>query len=58
MKKSTILKCIFICVGIAVTILAFELNVNASLKETIIKTNATPITNRVIILDAGHRSAR
>lgn len=52
MKKSTILRCMFMCISIALAVLAFELNDSYNLNETVIKTNATPITNKVIILDA------
>ena len=52
MKQSTILRCMFICMSIVLAVLAFELNAKRVLNETVIKTNATPITNKVIILDA------
>lgn len=52
MKKGTILRCMFMCISIALAVLAFELNDSYNLNETVIKTNSTPITNKVIILDA------
>ena len=54
MKKSTILRGIFVCISLAFVILAYELNSKYSLDNMAIKTNSTPITNRIIVLDAGH----
>lgn len=58
MKKSIILRCIFICIAITFVVLGFELNAKHSINEVVIKTNSTPITNKVVILDAGHRPSR
>jgi len=55
MKKSTILRGMFICISFAFAILAYELNAKYNLNEIAIKTNSTPITNKTIVLDAGHR---
>ena len=54
MKKSTILRGMFVCIFLALAIFAYELNAKYNLNETTIKTNATPITNKTIVLDAGH----
>lgn len=54
MKKSTILRCVFISISLVLSILAYEINNKYHLNNTTIKTSSTPITNKIIVLDAGH----
>ena len=58
MKKSTILRTIFVCSFLLVAMLVYEITSNYGLSEKTVKANATPITNKVIVLDAGHRLSR
>lgn len=54
MKKVTILIVMFVCIFLALAILVYELNTKYNLSKTAVKANATPITNKVVVLDAGH----
>lgn len=44
----------FIGITILFAIIVYELSARRALSEKVIKTNSTPITNKVIVLDAGH----
>ena len=54
MKKITILRTIFVCSFLLVAMLVYEISSNYSVSQKLVKTNATPITNKTIVLDAGH----
>lgn len=45
---------IFIVVAMFVAMLVYEITNNYTLSEKAIKANSTPITNKIIVLDAGH----
>lgn len=54
MKKSTMLRMLFIFVFILLAMVVYEISNSYKVSQRVIKTNATPITNKTIILDAGH----
>lgn len=53
-KKRIAIVCLLVLMSVA--IFNFD-NSKRMLKENTIAANATPITNKVVILDAGHRLA-
>lgn len=54
MKKSTILRTLFISASLLLAMIVYEIANNYTISQKSIKTNATPITNKTIVLDAGH----
>lgn len=54
MKKSTMLRMLFIFVFILLAMVVYEISNTYTISQNVLKTNATPITNKTIILDAGH----
>jgi len=54
MKKSTILRTLFVFSVLLVSIISYEIANSYTISQKVIKTNATPITNKTVILDAGH----
>lgn len=54
MKKATILKGVIVLICFAITLVIYQLACKNKLSEIAIKVNATPITNKIIVLDAGH----
>ena len=54
MKKSTILRTIFVSSALFIAMVAYEIVNSYMISQKLIKTNATPITNKTVVLDAGH----
>lgn len=54
MKKSTILRILFVSSILMLSVVVYEITSNYTISRKAIKTNATPITNKTIVLDAGH----
>jgi len=54
MKKSTILRTLFVISVLILSITIYEITNSYMISQRVIKTNATPITNKTIVLDAGH----
>jgi len=54
MKKSTILRTLFVISVLILSITIYEITNSYMISQRVIKTNATPITNKTVILDAGH----
>jgi len=47
-------RAIFVFIAIFIAVLVYEITSNYSLSKKAIKANSTPITNKTIVLDAGH----
>lgn len=54
MEKNTMLKMIFIVSILLLSMIVHEIVKSYTISQKLIKTNATPITNKIIVLDAGH----
>jgi len=54
MKKSIILRTLYISSVLLLAMVVYEIANSYIISKKVIKTNATPITNKTIVLDAGH----
>ena len=54
MNKGTILKVIILSISILLILVGYKLNSKNSENNKIIETNSTYMTNKTIVLDAGH----
>ena len=54
MKKSTILRTLFVTFVLLLSIIVYEIANSYGISQKVIKTNSTPVTNKTIVLDAGH----
>lgn len=55
MKKIVYFKrIIFVSTFVCITVLVYGIIVNINSSDNVIQTNSTPITNKVIVIDAGH----
>lgn len=54
MKKSTILRTIFVFSILLLSMIVYEIASSYTMSQKVVKTNATPITNKTVVLDAGH----
>ncbi len=55
--KITIKRIFFIGVLIAISVISAEITKNNSLSSKAVQANSTPITNKKVVLDAGHRTS-
>lgn len=54
MKKNAILRTLFVTSVLLLAIIVYEITNSYTVYQKVIKTNATPITNKIVVLDAGH----
>lgn len=58
-KKLNKKRILVVCLMLVISIISFNIRDDRnSIKKYSVPANATPITNKVVILDAGHRASR